>query len=44
MTKKQHSLTKEARRACHKKLINTKMGPGQDLDELVFVLDDLLED
>ena len=39
--------TKEARRACHEKLVNTKMEPGQDPYDLFFVLDecrDLLEE
>ena len=39
--------TKEARRACHEKLVNTKMEPGQDPDEFFFALDecrDLLEE
>ena len=39
--------TEEARRACHEKLVNTKMEPGQDPDDFVFVLDecrDLLEE
>ena len=38
--------TKEARRACHEKLVNTKMESGQNPDDLFFVLDvcrDLLE-
>ena len=39
--------TKEARRACHEKFVNTKMEPGQDPDDFVFVLEecrDLLEE
>ena len=47
LTEKYNSHTKEARRACHEKLVNTKMEPGQDPDDLFFVLDgcrDLLED
>ena len=37
---------KEARKACHEKLVNTKMKPGQDFDDFFFVLNggcDLLE-
>ena len=39
--------TKEARKACQEKFINTKTKPGQDPDDLFFVLDegrDLLEE
>ncbi|CAN0068573.1 unnamed protein product, partial [Laminaria digitata] len=47
LTEKYNGHTKEARRACHEKLVNTKMEPGQDPDDLCFVLDecrDLLEE
>ncbi|CAN0516343.1 unnamed protein product, partial [Laminaria digitata] len=47
LTEKYNGHTKEARRACHEKLDNTKMEPGQDPDDLFFVLDecrDLLEE
>ena len=33
LTEKCNGHTKEARRACHEKLVNTKMEPGQDPDE-----------
>ena len=45
LTEKYNGDTKEARRACHERLVNTKMEPGQDPDD--FVLDecrDLLEE
>ena len=47
LTEKCNGHTKEARRACHKKLVNTKMEPGQDPDDFLFILDecrDLLEE
>ena len=46
-SEKYNGHTKEARRACHEKLINSKMEPGQDPDDFFFVLDecrDLLEE
>ena len=47
LTDKYNGHTKEARRVCHEKLVNKKMEPGQDPDDLFFVLDecrDLLEE
>ena len=47
LTEKYNGDTKEARRACHEKLVNTKMEPVQDPDYFFFVLDecrDLLEE
>ena len=47
MTEIYNSHTKEAKRASHEKLINTKMEPGQDPDDFFFILDrfrGLLED
>ncbi|CAN0176458.1 unnamed protein product, partial [Laminaria digitata] len=47
LTEKFNGHTKEARRACHEKLVNTKMEPGHDPDHLFFDLDecrDLLEE
>ena len=46
LTENYNGHTKEARRGCHEKLVNTKMEPGQDPDDSSFVLDecrDLLE-
>ena len=46
-TEKYNSHTKDAIRACHEKLFNTKIEPGQDPNDFVFVLDegrDLLEE
>ena len=46
LTEKYNGHFKEARKACHEKLVNAKMDPGQDPDDLFFVLDecrDLLE-
>ena len=46
LTEKYNGHTNEARRACHEKVVNTKMEPGQDPDDLFLVLDecrDLLE-
>ena len=46
LNEKCNSRTKEARRACHEKLVNTKMESGQDPDDLFFALNgcrDLLE-
>ena len=39
LNEKYNSHTKEARRACHEKLVNTKMEPGQDPDDFFFILD-----
>ena len=42
-----NSHTKEGKRACQEKLVNTTTRPGQNADELLFVLDrccDLLEE
>ena len=39
LNEKYNSHTKEARRACHKKLVNTKMEPGQDPDDFFFIMD-----
>ena len=36
LAEKYNGHTKEARRACHEKLVNTKMEPGQDPDGLFF--------
>ena len=47
VTEKYNGDTMEARRACHGKVVNTKMEPGRDPDDLFFVLDecrDLLEE
>ena len=47
LTDKHNGHTKEARGGCHEKLVNKKMEPGQDPDDLFFVLDecrDLLEE
>ena len=47
LTDKYNGHTMEAKRACHEKLVNTKMEPGQDPDDFFFVLDecrDLLEE
>ncbi|CAN0287066.1 unnamed protein product, partial [Scytosiphon promiscuus] len=47
LTEKYNGHTKEARRACHEKLVNTKMEPGQDPDDFFFALDecrDLLQE
>ena len=47
LTETYHGHIKEARRAYHEKLVNTKVEPGQDPDDLFFVLDecrDLLEE
>ena len=47
MNEKYNSHIKENRRACHEKLFNIKMEPGQDPDDLFFVLNgcrDLLEE
>ena len=40
LNNKHNSHTKEARRACHEKLVNTNMESGQDPDELFFVLNE----
>ena len=40
LTEKYNGHTKEARRACHEKLVNTKMEPGQDTDDLFYVVDE----
>ena len=40
LTEKYNGHTKETRRACHEKLVNTKVEPGQDPDDLFFVLDE----
>ena len=34
--------THGARRACHEKLVTTRMDPGQDPDDLFFILDNVL--
>ena len=39
-TEKHGGHTTEARRACHKKLVDTQLEPGQDRDDFVFVLDE----
>ena len=47
LTEEYNGRTKETRRACHEKLVNTKMEPGQDPDDLFLVFDecfDLLEE
>ena len=47
LTEKYSGHTKEARREYHEKLVDTKMEPGQDSEDLFFVLDqyrDLLEE
>ena len=47
LTEKCNGHTKEARRVCHEKLVNTKMEPGQGPDDFFFVLEeyrDLLEE
>ena len=40
LIEKYNGHTKEARRACHNKLVNTKTEPGQDSGDLFFVLDE----
>ena len=40
LTEKCSGHTKGTRRACHEKLVNTKMEPGQDPDDFFFVLDE----
>ena len=40
LTERYNGHTKEARRVCHEKLVNTKMGAGQDPDDFFFVLDE----
>ena len=37
---KYNSHTKGARRACHEKLVTTRMDPGQDSDDIFFILDE----
>ena len=47
LTENYNEHTKETRKACHEKLVNTKVEPGQDPDDIFFVLDeyrDLLEE
>ena len=47
LNEKYNTYTEKARRPYHEKLNNTKMEPGQDSDDLFFVLDgcrDLLEE
>ena len=39
LREKYNSHTKEARRACHEKLVTTRMDPGQDPDGFFFILD-----
>ena len=39
LNEKYNSHKKETRRACHKKLVNTKMEPGQDPDDFIFIMD-----
>ena len=36
---KYNSHTKGARRACHEKLVTTRIDPGQDPDDFFFILD-----
>ena len=40
LTEKYNDHTKEARKACHEKLVNAKMEPGQDPDDFFLVLDE----
>ena len=40
LREKYNSHTKEARRACHEKLVTTRMDPGQDPDDFFFILDE----
>ena len=40
MRENYNSHTKEARRACHEKLVTTRMDPGQNPDDLFFTLDE----
>ena len=40
LTGKYNGHAKEDRRACHEKLANTKMEPGQDLDDFFLILDE----
>ena len=37
---KYNSHTKGARRACHEKLVTTRMDPGQDPDDFFLILDE----